>query len=134
MWPNDRFLQILNFPRTIIKTIVWVKNEPLNIYFDDQYQLKIKFNSENCTIEIERIHVGRNGAAEEILISILSIDGVKRDHLIDTHLQPETAHDIEKIPCGTTAPYEELFMISKYTLGVAKYSEMEMVFEINRGT
>jgi hypothetical protein len=35
-----------------------VKNEPLNIYFDDQYQLKIKFNSENCTIEIERIHVG----------------------------------------------------------------------------
>ena len=78
LWPNDRFLQILNFPRTIIKTIVWVKNEPLNIYFDDQYQLKIKFNSENCTIEIERIHVGQNGAAEEVSIFQLNIAGVKR--------------------------------------------------------
>ena len=79
LWPNDRFLQILNFPRTIIKTIVWVKNEPLNIYFDDQYQLKIKFNSEKYVIKIKKISVGRNVAAEDFSIFQLSIACIKWD-------------------------------------------------------
>jgi hypothetical protein len=46
-------------------------------------------------------------------------------------LQPKTTPDIENMLCGYVAPYKELFRISKYTLGVAKYNEMSAVIEIN---
>ena len=114
--------------------MVLVKNEPLNIYFEDQYQFAIKFNSKNCIIKTEKICVGRNGAAEEFSIFQLNSDGMKRHQKFDTHLKPEITHNIEKTLCSTAAPYKESFMISKYALGVAKYNEMNMVFVINRGT
>ena len=83
---NDRFLQILMFTHIITLTIVWVKNEPRNIYFEGPNQFMIKFNAETCPIEGKRIHVGRNVAAEEFSIFQLNIDGVKRHQKLDTHL------------------------------------------------
>ena len=114
--------------------MVWVKNAPLNIYFEGPNQFAIKINSETCSVDIERIHVGRNGVAEEFLIFQLNIDGVKRHQKFDTQLHPEKSHNKENILCNTVAPYKESFRISKYGLGVAKYNEMNGTFEINRGT
>jgi hypothetical protein len=111
-----------------------VKNAPLNIYFEDPNQFAIKTNSETCSIEIERIHVGRNGVAEEFSIFQLNINGVKRHQKFDTQLQPEKSHNKENILCNTVAPYEESFRILKYALGVAKYNEMSGIIKINRGT
>ena len=116
------------------RSISAILNAPLNIYFEGPNQFTIKINSETCYIEIERIHVGRNGVAEEFSIFQLNIDGVKRHQKLDTHLQPEKSHNKEKILCGYVAPYEESFRILKYALGVAKNNEMSGTFKINRGT
>ena len=111
-----------------------MKNEPRNIDFEGPNQFTIKINSETCFVEIERIHVGRNGVAEEFSIFQLNINGVKRHQKFDTQLQPEKSHNKENILCNTVAPYDESFKILKYALGVAKCNEMSGIIKINRGT